>query len=88
MDFLIPVALFVLLFTGMVVFWQGFHAGEPPNVEGTHAAWHGRATRSRWTNSTRVMPPDVQRHRVRSMIVGAALIVVAVVLGVLWSASV
>lgn len=86
-DFLIPVALFVLLFTGMVVFWQGFHVGEPLN-EGADAAWYGRATRRRWTNSTRMMPPDVQRHRVRSMIVGAALIVVAVILGVLWSASI
>jgi hypothetical protein len=86
-DFWIPVVLFALLLVGMVVFWQGFHVGEPPNVEGAPGAFYGSATRSRWTNSTRTMPPDVQRHRTRNMIVGAALIVLAVVLGIVWNAS-
>src|SRR5262245_49042384 len=48
-DFLIPVVLFALLFVGMVVFWQGFHVGEPPNVEGAPGAFYGSVTRSRWT---------------------------------------
>ena len=87
MDFLIPIVLFALLFVGIVIFWQGFHVGEPPNIEGVHGAMYGRATRSRFTNSTRLMPPDVQRHRARSMIVGVVLMVLAVVLGIVWSAS-
>ena len=88
MDFLIPVVFFALLFVGMVVFWQGLHVGEPPNPEGFHPAIYGRATRSRWTNSAATMPPDVQRHRARSMIVGAALMIFAVVLGIIWTATV
>jgi hypothetical protein len=87
-DFLIPVGLFALLFVGMVVFWQGFHVGEPPNIDGAHAGFYGREVRSRWTNSTQMMPPEIQRHRARNMVVGAVLIGIAVVLGVVWSASV
>jgi hypothetical protein len=87
-DAFIPSALFVLLFVGMVVFWQGFHVGEPPNHEGAQGAFFGRASRSGWTHSTTMMPPDVPRHRARSMIVGAGLIVLAVVFGIIWTASI
>jgi phage-related minor tail protein len=87
MDVLIPVALFVCLFAGMVVFWQGFHVGEPRDPGSLEGELRGRAARSAWTNSSSTMPPGVQRHRARGMAVGAGLILAAVVLGIIWSAS-
>ena len=34
-----------------------------------------------------MMSTDVQRHRARSMTIGAGLILAAVVLGIIWTAS-
>ena len=87
MDAIIAMGLFVLFFVGMVVFWQGFHVGEPPNIEQAGLGSFAGAARRDYSNSTAAVRPEIQRHRARNMLIGVGLMVLTVVLGIAWTAS-
>jgi hypothetical protein len=87
-DAVIAMGLFVLFVVGMVVFWQGFQVGEPPDGDQAMGGFFGRAARSGYSNSTETRRPDVQRHRGRNMLIGAGLMALTVLLGIAWTASI